>query len=134
MTWTYRGNPVNSHDDLLPECTDFVYMITYADGRKYIGKKAVRSMHRKPPLKGKKRVRYLPVNLKFVDYEGSHELEVAEIVSKEILYQCSSRKSSTYVEAALLFEYDAIFNPLFLNENIFGKFYPRDADGILDND
>lgn len=132
--WTYKGVVVKNHDDLLPECTDIVYLITYVDGKKYIGKKAVRSMRRKPPLKGKKRNRIVLTNLPFQKYVGSHECDTAEILSREILYQCKSRKSSTYIEAALLFEHDAVIDPMFLNENILGKFYPNDINGILDND
>ena len=134
VPWTYRESIVENHDDLLIECTDIVYLITYVDGMKYLGKKAVRSMRRKPPLKGKKRNRIILTNLPFQKYVGSHEAETAEILSREILYQCSCRKSSTYVETALLFEFDAIADPMFLNENILGKFFARDVIGILDND
>ena len=134
VPWTYRESIVENHDDLLIECTDIVYLITYVDGMKYLGKKAVRSLRRKPPLKGKKRNRIILTNLPFQKYVGSHESETAEILSREILYQCSCRKSSTYVETALLFEFDAIADPMFLNENILGKFFARDVIGILDND
>ena len=134
VLWIYKERTVKNHDDLLPECTDIVYLITYADGMKYIGKKAVRSLRRKPPLKGKKRNRIILTDLPFQKYVGSHESETAEILSREILYQCSCRKSSTYVETALLFEFDAIADPMFLNENILGKFFARDVIGILDND
>jgi len=134
VPWTYRESIVENHDDFLPGCTDIVYLITYVDGMKYIGKKAVRSLRRKPPLKGKKRNRIILTDLPFQKYVGSHESETAEILSREILYQCSYRKSSTYVETALLFEFDAIADPMFLNENILGKFFARDVIGILDND
>jgi len=134
VPWVYKGRIVENHDDLLIECTDIVYLITYADGMKYLGKKAVRSMRRKPPLKGKKRNRIILTNLPFQKYVGSHESETADILSREILYQCKYRKSSTYIEAALLFEYDAVSDPMFLNENILGKFFARDVTGILDND
>lgn len=40
--WIYRERKIESHDDLLPECTDIVYLITYTDGRKYLGKVDVR--------------------------------------------------------------------------------------------
>ena len=130
MSWIYKKSCVMNHDDLHPDCTDFVYQITYTNGQKYIGKKAVRSIRKKPPLKGKKRNRRVLTNLPFKDYEGSHGIEGLEIETKEILYQCSSRKASTFIEAALLFSY-ALFKDEFLNEDILGKFHAKDAEGII---
>ena len=129
--WEYKGKPVTSHDDLLADCTDIVYEITYTDGRKYIGKKAIRGWRTLPPLKGKKRKRKVLKALPFVNYEGSHE-EKLEIEKKEILYQCSTRKASTYLECALLFYYNAIFDENYLNQNISGKFFDNDLNGLLD--
>ena len=53
--WTYEDKEVSSHDDLDPLCTDIVYCIIYTDGRKYIGKKCVRSSSILPVLKTKRR-------------------------------------------------------------------------------
>lgn len=137
--WVYKERKIESHDDLLPECTDIVYLITYTDGRKYLGKRAVRSVRRLKPTKAQLKVRknYARkelVNIPFTKYEGSHGIEGLEIAEKEILYQCSTRKSSTYIESALLFEYDAIFDPTFLNKNIGGTFFDSDLKGLLDNE
>lgn len=137
--WIYRERIIESHDDLLPECTDIVYLITYTDGRKYLGKRAVRSVRRLKPTKAQLKVRknYVRkelVNLPFAKYEGSHGIEGLEIAEKEILYQCSTRKASTYIESALLFEYDAIFDPAFLNQNIGGTFFDNDLKGLLDKE
>jgi len=130
--WLYNGEPVNKHDDLFPGCTDFVYIIIYTDNRKYIGKKAVRSVRKKPPLTGKKRSRKILTNLPFVNYEGSHEKEENLCIERKIiLYQCSSRKASTYLETAILFSYDAIFNDDYLNSNISGRFFDNDLNGLL---
>lgn len=132
--WLYKNKEIKSHDDLLPECTDIVYEITYACGYKYIGKKAVRSMRLKPPLKGKKRKRRVMTNLPFLKYEGSHDSEGLEVSCKEILYQCSTRKASTYLECALLFHHNAIFDDGYINKNINGKFFDNDLDGLLDQE
>ena len=122
--WTYKGNEINGHDDLDPTCTDFVYVITYDDGRMYIGKKAVRAMRKYPPLKGKKRSRRKLKDLPFMKYKGSHE-QAANLtpVTKEIIYQCSQRKAATYMEMYLLVESNAIFSQRFINENISGTFF-----------
>ena len=135
--WTYNGNPIKSHDDLKPDCTDFVYLISYEDGRKYIGKKTVKSQRKLKPTKAqlairKNYVRKEVVNLPFVDYVGSSKLtESLTIVSKEILHQCSTKKAATYIESALLFQYDAIFIDEYINENIGGKFFDNDLQGLL---
>jgi len=132
--WIYKENHISGHLDLSPYCTDIVYCISYTNGQQYVGKKAVRAIRKKPPLKRKKRNRRILTNLPFVNYKGSHDLaEHLEISKKEILYQCDSRKSATYLETALLFHYDAIFDPHWLNENILGKFYKNSLDGILED-
>lgn len=131
--WIYKGKEIYNHDDLLPNCTDFVYIICYASGHYYIGKKTIRSIRRKPPLKGKKRNRRILTNHPFKDYIGSHESGVGlQITSKEILYQCSDKKAATYLETGLLFHYDAIFDPTYLNECIGGTFYENSLDGLME--
>ena len=133
MNWTHNGKEIVTHDDLNPECTDFVYLITYTNGKMYIGKKAVRSVRKKPPLKGKKRPRRVMTNLKFDTYEGSHGVIGLVVESKEILYQCSARKTATYIETALLFEHDAIFDDMYVNKNIGGSFFDNDLKGLLED-
>lgn len=136
--WLYNGKEIYSHDDLLPECTAFVYEITYVDGRKYLGQKTVKSIRRKKPTKAQldKRKNYVRkewVNLPFVNYEGSlDKSECPEILSKEILYQCKGKKAATYLETALLFEYNAIIKDTHLNKNILGKFFDCDLVGLLE--
>jgi hypothetical protein len=131
-TWLYEDKEVQSHDDLHPKCVAIVYCITYTNDCRYYGKKVVRSLRKYPPLKGKKRVRRKLKNIPFASYEGSHEIpEGLEICRKEILYQCSSQKTATFLEAALLFYFDALANPGILNDNILGKFFPKDYEGLL---
>lgn len=131
--WTYKDRLIESHEDLFPNCTDFVYMITYKNGQKYIGKKAIRAIRRKPPLKGKKRNRRIMTDLPFKNYQGSHaEAKVLEPIKKEILFQCSQRKAATYVEMSLLIYYHVLFKKEFINENIGGTFFSTSLDGLLD--
>lgn len=138
--WIYKGNEVKSHDDLDEKCTDIVYTITYESGKKYIGKKTVRSLRRLKPTKKQLAIRknYKRVEIKnipFLNYVGSSEETANEIVaSKEILFQCSTKKTATYIEVALLFEEDAIFSENYLNKNISGTFYDNSLDGLLHGD
>lgn len=131
--WLYKDRIIESHEDLFLECTDFVYVITYANGQKYIGKKAIRAFRRKPPLKGKKRNRRIMTDLPFKNYQGSHEAaKVLKPVKKEILFQCSSRKTSTYLEMCLCVHHNVLFETQFINENIGGTFFSNSLDGLLD--
>lgn len=131
--WLFNGEEVHSHADLREDCESFVYVIIYENGAKYIGKKAVRSVRKKPPLAGKKRNRRVMTNLPFVNYEGSHEYDTEKFVIKHkiILYQCSNKRTSTYIETALLTRYDALFSDEFLNNNIGGTFYDNALNGLI---
>ena len=130
--WIFNGKEVNSHDDLHPDCTDFVYVIEYDNQRLYIGKKAVRAIRRKPPLKGKKRNRRIMTNLPFLNYQGSHEqAKEFTAVKKEILFQCRSRRTATYLEMELLVENEAIFLDKYINENIGGSYFKNSLDGLI---
>jgi hypothetical protein len=130
--WTYKGTKIDSHDDLDPRCTDFVYMITFEGGMKYIGKKAVRAVRKCPPLKGKVRCRRLLKNLPFIKYQGSFEdASTWTPIQKDILFQCSSRKTSTYLEMVKLVNTDAIFKSSYINENIGGTFFKNSLDGLI---
>lgn len=131
--WVYADKEIKSHEDLFAKTTDIVYLITYENGKKYVGKKAVRSWRSIPPLKGKKRKRVVLKNLSFIKYEGSHEnAEKLKAVKKEILYQCSSRKASTYLECHLQFYYNVLFDDNYLNKNILGKFFDSDLKGLIE--
>lgn len=132
MIWIYNGTQIKSHDDLHPDCTDFVYVITYTNNRRYIGKKAVRAIRRKPPLKGYKRNRRIMTNLPFINYQGSHD-QAKELTPavKQIIYQCSKRKAATYLEMELLVKHEAIFLDRYINENISGTFFRNSLDGLI---
>jgi len=137
--WLYNYKEIHSHEDLLPECTDIVYLIEYTNGKRYIGMKRVRAVRRLKPTKKqlatrKNYVRKEQVDLPFIDYEGSHKIkDCPEISRKEIIHQCSSKRTATYLEAGCLFEADAIFNPEYLNENISGKFFDNALEGLLED-
>lgn len=69
----------------------------------------------------------------FLKYEGSlDKAEVPEIKCKEILYQCSTKKTATYIETHLLFEHNAIFSEKYLNKNIAGTHFDNALDGLLE--
>lgn len=138
MHWIYKEKEINCHADLLPDCTDFVYRLTYESGKKYIGMKRVKSWRKLKPTKAQLAIRknYKRVELveiPFAKYTGSHKETFGQVlVSKEILYQCSTKKAATYIESAMLFGENAIFEDEYLNLNISGRFFDNDLDGLLD--
>lgn len=138
MHWYYNNKEITSHEDLLPECTDFVYCLYYESGKKYVGKKTVRSLRRLKPTKKQLVIRknYKRVeikNLPFTDYVGSSKETVDEVVvKKEILYQCATKKAASYIETGILFNENAIFSEEYLNLNISGRYFDNDLDGLLD--
>ena len=138
--WTYQGKEINSHKDLLEGCNNIVYELSYTDRTKYIGKLVVRSMRRIKPTKKQLAIRknYKRVELKdisFIDYKGSSkENEGKTLLSKEILYQTSSKKTSTYIESSLLFINEVLFTDKYNNKNILGRFFDNDLDGLLGED
>jgi len=138
--WEYKTKIISSHADLLSECSDFVYCIYYKSGKKYIGKKTCRSMRRLKPTKKQLEIRknYKRIEFKdipFINYVGSSKETENEVVErKEILHQCSSKKTATYIEAAILFEENALFDDSYLNKNISGVFFDNSLDGWLDRD
>ena len=136
--WTYKDNIIESHADLHKDCTSIVYELQFSDLTKYIGKLVVRSMRRLKPTKAQLAIRknYKRIELKdvpFVNYEGSSsENEGKTVVSKEILYQSSNKKTATYIETALLFENDVLFNDTYNNKNISGVYFDNSLEGLIE--
>lgn len=139
MNWTYRDKDILSHANLHKDCQAIVYELCFQSGRKYIGKLVVRSRRRLKATKKQLAIRknYKRIELKdvpFLDYEGSSKENINEVlISKEILYQSSSKKTATYLEAALLFENNVLFNDTFTNICISGVFWDNSLEGLLDD-
>ena len=65
---------------------------------------------------------------KWIDYEGSCEnVGNRKVISKEILLQCKSKKELTYREEEALFAFEVLEDPLYLNDNIGGKYFRDDV-------
>jgi len=121
----------------------FVYCINYTDGTKYIGKKNFWSTFEKETLKrdGVKRDGHLEFvgrrrggknvkrerfrkEMNWRKYNGSSSYtDGKQIESKEILKLCSSKLDLTYWETYYLMEAKVLFDDIYLNCNILGKFY-----------
>ena len=135
--WTYKDKDILSHNDLPEGTMEIVYLITYDDGKKYLGKKTVRSNRRVPPTKAQLAIRknYKRIELKdipFDKYKGSSKLTVKmKVVSKEIIYCCSSKRTSSYIETRELMSRRAIEGDEYVNANITGKYFDNCLDGLI---
>jgi len=114
--WTFNGNIVDS--EVLEEYCGFVYLITNNNtGKKYIGKKLLKSS-RKKSVKGKKRKIRVVSESDWKTYYGSSnnlldDLNVSGYtnVTREILRLCKSKGECSYFEAKYQFEYDVLLKP-----------------------
>jgi hypothetical protein len=110
MTWVYQGNVV---EQLPEDCVGFVYLITNnITGRKYIGKKLAKfskttyRVHKlKNGTKKKKKIRS-KIDSDWQEYYGSSPNLTEDInklgkenFTREILYYCTSKAQTSYIEA-----------------------------------
>jgi hypothetical protein len=110
MTWHYQGAVI---EELPEDCVGFVYMITNTiTGRKYIGKKLAKfsrtkykTVTQKNGKKVKKKIRS-KVSSDWQEYYGSSETLTKDIETlgkdkfyREILYYCTSKAETSYIEA-----------------------------------
>ena len=129
MTWTYQGQPV----DVLPEdCVGFVYVITnITNNKKYIGKKLAKfskttykTVKLKNGNKKKKRIRS-KIDSDWQEYYGSSPNLQKDIdtlgkdnFTREILYYCSSKAETSYIEAREQFERKVLESDEYYNGHI----------------
>ena len=101
---------------------------------KIITSKAERKKARDRGLKAKAEYyEQLTTDKPFVKYEGSSKnTKGLNILRKDIIYQCTNKKTATYLEAMLLFEEHALFDAKYANDNILGSFYDDSMDGLIE--
>lgn len=101
----------------------FIYVITNTiNGKKYFGKKQMRSVKKLKPLKGRKNKRHFDIETDWKTYtSSSNELNAdllkygIEKFSFEILRFCESKFELAYYEAKIQFENDVLLKDGFYN-------------------
>ena len=129
MTWWYQGAIV---DELPEDCVGFVYIITNTEsGRKYIGKKLAKfskttykTVTLKNGKKKKKKIRS-KIDSDWQEYYGSSpnlqkDIDTlgTEKFTREILYYCSSKSETSYIEAREQFERKVLESDEYYNGHI----------------
>ena len=149
MNWIYKGKSIESHYDIPKEITHMVYELSFTDKTKYIGFKTLRTTKELPPLKnGNKRENHIcikgrnkngkrvymeiiGIDSSFVDYEGSSEENKGRIlISKDILYFTTNKRTATYLEAKLLFSRGVLEDDKYNNKNINRRWFDNCLDGL----
>ena len=129
MTWTYQGVLVET----LPEdCVGFVYVITnITNNKKYIGKKLAKfskttykTVKLKNGTKKKKKIRS-KIDSDWQEYYGSSPNLQKDIdtlgkdkFTREILYYCSSKAETSYIEAREQFDRKVLESDDYYNGHI----------------
>jgi len=139
MTWLYNDLEFTSPGDNY----GFIYLLTFDDGTKYIGKKDFYSRVLLPSLKsGEQRPNstrigkningkraYFDLVRKESNWQtytsSSKLIGSRQIVSKQILALAPSKRDLTYLETKYLFTHEVLESDTYLNENILGKFFKR---------
>ena len=129
MTWTYQGVLVET---LPEECVGFVYVITnITNNKKYIGKKLAKfskttykTVKLKNGNKKKKRIRS-KIDSDWQEYYGSSPNLQKDIdtlgkdkFTREILYYCSSKAETSYIEAREQFDRKVLESDEYYNGHI----------------
>ena len=101
----------------------FIYIITNTvTGKRYIGKKQMKSVKKLKPLKGRKNKRHFDVETDWKTYTSSSNELNADITTLgkdkfifEIVKTCESKFELAYFEAKLQFEHDVLLKEGYYN-------------------
>ena len=126
--WLYKDKEVKRLSDIPKGVVGFCYIITNQEtGEWYVGKKSLYSYRKLPPLKGYTRKRKVVKESDWVNYSSSNKLvKNWNSPTKEILQYCYTKKQMTYYEIQAIVCLNGLEDDKCLNENLLGKFFPKD--------
>ena len=144
MNWEFKGKEITNIKQLPEGAVGFIYILTFSDGKRYIGRKSLYSVRKKPLGKKAlaqikdKRLKKYEIIKKESDWNKYYSSNKTikekmksgdlEIESREIIKVCFTEKQMTYFETQALFCYGVLEYPeQYYNDNILGKFYKKDV-------
>ena len=150
MSWTYKQHEIGDITQFPQNTFGFVYITTHKpSGKSYIGKKVL--FHNQKKKLGKKELAALTgvvgrrpsyklvvKESDWLKYYGSQS-DIKQLLlegkkdefERTILKMCPSKKSLTYFEIKYQMIYQVLEKPdEFFNDNILGKFFTKDLNGI----
>lgn len=112
---------LNINENKLPY--GFIYVITNTvNGKRYIGKKQMKSVKKLKPLKGKKNKRHFDIETDWKEYMSSSNdlnLDITKFgkdkFTFEIVWLCESKFELAYYEAKMQFDNDVLLKEGFYN-------------------
>lgn len=129
--WFYQGKQLNEAD-IPAKAVGFIYIITAPDGRRYLGRKMLKSTKTKV-TKGKKTK--IKVDSDWRDYWSSSPDLLAMVAEKgtdgfkrEIIFFAFSKGMMTYAEEKALYAVGALESDKWINGNIRAKVYKTWVD------
>ena len=142
--WIYNNKIINEISDMPNSPFGFVYEVTHTPtGRKYLGKKQLIFVRKKPLGKKElaqlvdgraKKYKMVEKESDWKSYHGSHN-EIQSIIkdkkylefTREILKFVPTKKLLTYYETKYLFQ-NGVLEPdsNYLNDNIEGRYFKKD--------
>ena len=137
INWFYEGEEILDISQVPEEVFGFIYLVTTSDGRKYLGKKQIRSKRKKKF--GKKQIanmenrrlkkwEYIIKENDWKTYTGSN-IDLNKLIDegieykKEILFYAADKKQLTYLELRELWGHRVLEDRTFFNGNISGKHF-----------
>ncbi len=150
--WNCDGETYTTLEQMPEKAIGFVYLITVIDYStnvkyKYIGKKNLFSTRKRnfgkkeAALVTDKRKKLYEMVTKESDWKSYYSSNKAikdivknqdcKFISREILQFAFTKKHLTYLEIKHMFDRDVLEHPAYLNDNILGKFFDKDADSWL---
>lgn len=130
--WIYQGKEMLSLEDFPEGAIGFIYEIkNLTNGKKYIGRKILKSTRKLKPLKGAKRKRTIIKDSGWKEYTGSCEelnadIAKGDIIEKHIEKICFSKKQMSYYELKYQMIREVLESDAYYNGNIAGKYHRRD--------
>lgn len=130
MDWKYKGKIITE----VPEGMEaFVYVITFQDGSKYVGKKNFYST-RRVRVKGKARRQVKVTESNWKTYMSSSTVVKEKLAaghklkSREIVQLTRTKGQATYEEVKYMFLHDVLCCDNWLNANILSRFFRSICD------